>query len=48
MQTILPQVVEEGADGMLSLGYGNAAMVSIVALTRRVLELEAKLAKLLK
>ena len=48
MQKILPQVVLEDKDGYLSMAYGNAAMVAVIELTKRVLELEAKLASLLK
>lgn len=48
MQLILPQVVLEDKDGYLSMAYGNAAMVAVIELTKRVLELEARLESLLK
>lgn len=40
-QALLPEVVGEGEH--LSLAYGNAALVAVVALARRVLELEQRL-----
>jgi hypothetical protein len=48
MQKLLPQVVLKDGEGYLSMAYGNAAMVSVIELTKRVLELEAIIAKLLK
>jgi hypothetical protein len=45
MQKVLEQVVSEDSEGMLSVNYGNAALVAIIELTKRVLELEAKLNK---
>ena len=46
MQKILSQVVRTDDAGKLALEYANAAMVTVIALTERVLELEAKLASL--
>ena len=46
MQRILPEVVTENLDGMLSLGYGNAALVSSIALAQRIVELERRLGAL--
>ena len=42
-QKILPEVVTTDADDKLSLAYGNAALVTCVALAQRVLALEEKL-----
>jgi hypothetical protein len=46
LQPLLPEAVLRSVDGMLSVAYGNAAMVSAVALAKRVLQLEARLAAL--
>lgn len=53
MQELLPEVVMTAKDGMLSLAYGNAALVSAIQLAQqlvhtrnRVTQLEAKLAKI--
>ena len=43
-QKLLPEVISEDEEGILSLGYGNAALVAVVELAKRVLELEQKLA----
>jgi hypothetical protein len=47
-QALLPEVVMEGADEekTLSLAYGNAALVSAVELAKRVVEQDARIAKL--
>ena len=45
-QKVLPEVVLSDKDGMLSLNYGNAAMVTILKLAEKVLELENRLLKL--
>lgn len=45
-QKLLPEVVNAGADGILSLAYGNAAMVSAVELAKRVVEQDLRIAKL--
>lgn len=47
-QKLLPEVVHTAKDeqGTLSLSYGNAALVSAVQLAQKVVELEARLAKL--
>lgn len=42
-QKLLPEVVSQGTDGILSLAYGNAALVACIKLAQRVLELEEKL-----
>jgi hypothetical protein len=42
-QKLLPEVISEDEEGTLSLGYGNAALVAVVELAKRVLELEQKL-----
>lgn len=42
-QKILQEVTRAEENGTLSLAYGNAAMVTCIALARRVLALEAKL-----
>jgi hypothetical protein len=46
MQNLLAEVVHENADDMLSLAYGNAALVAAIKLAQKVVELEARLAKL--
>lgn len=43
IQRILPEVVQVDEDGRLSLAYGNAAMVAVIELTKRVLAIEARL-----
>lgn len=46
MQNLLAEVVHTNADEMLSLAYGNAALVAAIKLAQKVVELEARLAKL--
>lgn len=46
LQALLPQAVQEDEKGILSVAYGNAALVACIELAKRVLELEAKLAAL--
>lgn len=46
LQAVLPNAVNTGEDGMLSVAYGNAALSMCVMLARKVEELEARLAKL--
>lgn len=46
LQQVLPEAVQDGE--YLSVAYGNAALAAVVQLSRRVLELEAKLAKLME
>lgn len=45
-QKLLPEVVREDADGFLSIAYGNAALVSAVELAKRVVDQDARIAKL--
>jgi hypothetical protein len=40
VQKVLPEVVGETSDSILTVAYGEAAFVSVVKLARRVLELE--------
>jgi hypothetical protein len=40
LRKALPEVVSADPDGKLSVAYGNAALVGLIALSRRVLELE--------
>lgn len=47
-QKIMPQVVSEQQDGTLTMGYGEAALVSVITLARRVLKLERRVSKLEK
>jgi hypothetical protein len=47
-QKLLPEVVSKSNDGILSLAYGNAALVSAIQLAKRVVELEERLAKIEK
>jgi hypothetical protein len=46
MQKLLPETVHINADDMMSLAYGNAALVAAIKLAEKVVELEARLAKL--
>lgn len=43
LQAVLPEAVFTGSDGYLSVAYGNAALVGVIALTREVLRLRALL-----
>ena len=45
-QTVLPQTVVKGADGKLSVAYGNAGLVSAIQIAKRLIALEAVVAKL--
>ena len=42
-EKVLPDVVKRDDAGWLTMQYGNAAMVAVIALARRVKELEEKL-----
>jgi hypothetical protein len=46
LQPVLPNSVLRGEDGKLSVAYGNAALVSVVELAKRVVEQGARIAKL--
>ena len=43
LREVLPETVLEGPDGYLSVAYGNAALVAVIALAREVLRLRALL-----
>lgn len=43
LRSVLPEAVIEGADGYLSVAYGNAALAAVIELTREVLRLRALL-----
>lgn len=43
---VLPDVVKRDDAGWLTMQYGNAAMVAVIALARRVQELEKRLEQL--
>lgn len=45
-QKILPQSVSEQQDGTLTMGYGEAALVSVITLARRVLKLARRMLNL--
>lgn len=45
-QEILPQAVSEQEDGTLTMGYGEAALVSVITLARRELKLARSMFKL--
>jgi hypothetical protein len=45
-QTVLPQTVVKGNNGLLSVNYGGAALVSAIQLAKRLVALEATVAKL--
>lgn len=46
LQKLLPEAVFVNKDGLLSVAYGNAALVAAVKLAERVLELERRIEKL--
>jgi hypothetical protein len=46
LQSLLPHSVLSGEDGKLSVAYGNAALVSAVELAKRVVEQDARIARL--
>lgn len=46
LRPVLPNAVIEDADGMLSVAYGNAALVAAVKLAQRVVEQDARIARL--
>jgi hypothetical protein len=48
LQSLLPNSVIKGEDGKLSVAYGNAALVSAIQLAQRVVEQDAKIARLEK
>jgi len=46
LRPVLPNAVIEDAQGMLSVAYGNAALVAAVKLAQRVVEQDARIARL--
>ena len=46
LQPLLPHSVLEGADGNLSVAYGNAALVSAIELAKLAVAQEARIAAL--
>lgn len=48
LQTLLPEVVGEDADGMLNVAYGNAALVAAIELAKEVVELRKEITELKK
>jgi hypothetical protein len=48
LQKLLPFSVIQGDNGKLSVAYGNASLVSAIELSKRILEQDAKIAKLEK
>jgi hypothetical protein len=46
LQTVLPQAIQEGTDGLLSVAYGNAALVAAVELAREVVSLRSEVNQL--
>jgi hypothetical protein len=46
LRPVLPDAVLEDVNGMLSVAYGNAALVSAVELAKRVVEQEARINRL--
>jgi Chaperone of endosialidase len=48
LQKLLPEAVIEDDKGMLSVGYGNAAMVSAIKIAEEVVQLRKENAKILK
>lgn len=45
-QTVFPQAVHEGSDGMLSMEYGNIALASAITAARHSLDNERRIAEL--
>ncbi len=43
LRNVLPEAILEDAEGILSVAYGNAALVAAIKLAERVVELEARL-----
>jgi hypothetical protein len=43
LQQVLPEAVLEGAQGFLSVAYGNAALVAVIELSREILRLRGEL-----
>jgi hypothetical protein len=43
LRDVMPDAVLEGADGMLSIAYGNAALACCIELAKRVVELEKQI-----
>lgn len=43
LQKVLPETVQENESGLLSVSYGNAAMVSVVEVCKRLVEYEARI-----
>ncbi len=43
LELVLPQAVNSDANGLLSVAYGNAALVSCIKLAQKVVELEQKI-----
>jgi hypothetical protein len=46
LQTVLPEAVIEGADGMLSVAYGNAALVAVIELSKEIVKLRKEIEEL--
>jgi len=46
LRTLLPNSIQEDSEGILSVNYGGAAMVSAVALAKRVVEQDNRIAEL--
>jgi hypothetical protein len=46
LRPLMPNAIIEGADGKLSVAYGNAAMVSAIKLAERVVEQDKRIAEL--
>ena len=46
MQKFLPEAVDVKEDGMLSLAYGNAALVACIQLAQRLIVAEAEIKEL--
>ena len=46
IQKLLPEAVSADADGVLSLAYGNAALVACVELAKEMVALKKRIAEL--
>jgi len=48
LRPVMPHSVVENEDGLLSVNYGNAALVAAIKLAERLLQLEARVGKLIE
>jgi hypothetical protein len=46
LQKVMPEAVLEGEDGMLSVAYGNAALVAVIELSKEIVKLRKEIEEL--